>query len=108
RMLQDSDKLEPYGANNPRPKFLASGLKAEAARRIGSGEVQRHMDFRVRQGDTSIRAVAWGMADRMEELMSAGGDCCLAFTPRVNDWNSQRKLELHVVDFKPGITVDLV
>ncbi|MEQ1699385.1 MAG: acyl-CoA dehydrogenase family protein, partial [Ilumatobacteraceae bacterium] len=54
------------------------------------GEVQRHMDFRVTQGDTKLRCVAWGMADRMEELMSAGGDCCLAFTPKVNEWNGAR------------------
>lgn len=107
-LIRDIDRLEPYGAQNPKPKFLAAGLKAEAVRRIGSGEVQRHIDFRVRQGDSQLRCVAWGMADRMEELMSAGGDCCLAFTPKVNEWNGQRKIELHVIDFKPGITVDLV
>jgi single-stranded-DNA-specific exonuclease len=107
-LLNDLDKLEPYGAGNPRPKFLASGLKAEGARLIGKGEVQRHLDFRVRQGDTTMRCVAWGMADRMEELMSAGGDCCLAFTPKINEWNGYKKLELQVIDLKPGKTVELV
>jgi single-stranded-DNA-specific exonuclease len=107
-LLNDLDKLEPYGAGNPRPKFLAAGLKVEATRLIGTGEVQRHMDFRVRQGDTVMRCVAWNMADRMEELMSAGGDCCLAFTPKLNEWKGQRKLELQVIDLKPGKTVPLV
>ena len=106
-LMRDLDKLEPYGAGNPKPKFLASGLKVEGARRIGSGEVQRHMDFRVRQGNTAIRCVAWGMADRMDELLSAGGDCCIAFTPRVNEWNGSRKIELEVVDLKPGKAVEL-
>jgi single-stranded-DNA-specific exonuclease len=106
-LLKDIDKLEPYGAGNPRPKFLASGLKVEGARLIGTGEVQRHMDFRVRQGETVVRAVAWGMADRMEELLSAGGDCCLAFTPRVNEWRGNRRLEIEVIDLKPGATVEL-
>jgi single-stranded-DNA-specific exonuclease len=106
-LMKDLDRLEPYGAGNPKPKFLASGLKAEGARLIGAGEVQKHMDFRVRQGQTSLRCVAWNMADRMEELMSAGGDCCLAFTPRVNEWNGNRKLELQVIDLKPGQTVAL-
>jgi len=54
-----------------------------------------------------MRAVAWGMADRMEELLAAGGDCCLAFTPKVNEWRGAKKIELHVIDIKPGITVDL-
>jgi single-stranded-DNA-specific exonuclease len=106
-LLKDIDKLEPYGAGNPRPKFLAAGLKAEGARRIGTGEVQRHMDFRVRQGETVVRAVAWGMADRLDELMSAGGDCCLAFTPRVNEWRGNRRLEIEVIDLRPGATVEL-
>jgi single-stranded-DNA-specific exonuclease len=107
-LLADLDKLEPYGTGNPKPKFLAAGVKVEAARLIGSGEIQRHMDFRVRQGSTTIRCVAWGMADRMEELMSAGGDCCLAFTPKINEWQGYRKIELQVIDLKPGKTVELV
>ncbi len=107
-LLNDLDKLEPYGAGNPRPKFLASGLKVEAARLIGQGETQKHMDFRVRQGETTIRCVAWGMADRMEELVSAGGDCCLAFTAKINEWKGSRKIELQVIDLKPGATVALV
>ena len=69
-LLRDLDKLEPYGAGNPRPKFLAVGLKVEDARLIGTGEVQKHMDFRVRQGDSTMRCVAWNMADRLEELTS--------------------------------------
>jgi single-stranded-DNA-specific exonuclease len=106
-LMKDLDRLEPYGAGNARPKFLASGVRAEAARLIGSGEVQRHMDFRARQGETVMRCVAWGMADRLEELMSAGGDCCLAFTPKINEWNGSRRLELQVIDLKPGKTVRL-
>ena len=106
-LLRDIDKLEPYGAQNPKPKFLAAGLKVEGARRIGTGEVQRHMDFRVRQGETVMRCVAWGMAERLEELLSAGGECCLAFTPKVNEWKGSRKIELHVLDLRPGRTADL-
>jgi single-stranded-DNA-specific exonuclease len=106
-LMKDLDRLEPYGAANPRPKFLASGLKVESPRLIGKEEVKKHLDFRVRQGGTSIRCVAWNMADRMEELLSAGGDCCLAFTPRINEWNGNRRIELQVIDLKPGKCVEL-
>ncbi len=101
-LFRELDKLEPYGAGNPKPRFLASGLKAESARLMGTGEVQKHLNFRVRQGDTVMRCVAWNMAERMEELMSAGGDCCLAFTPRINEWKGNRTVELQVADLKPG------
>lgn len=106
-LIRDIDKLEPYGALNPKPKFLAAGLRAEGVRKIGTGEVQRHMDFRVRQGETVMRCVAWGMADRMEELLAAGGACCLAFTPKVNEWQGSKRIELHIIDLKPGSEVKL-
>jgi single-stranded-DNA-specific exonuclease len=106
-LLKDIDKLEPYGAGNPKPKFLASGLKAESARLIGTGEVQKHMDFRVRQGETVMRCVAWNMADRLEDLTASNGDCCIAFTPKINDWKGYKKIELQIIDLKPGKTVAL-
>jgi single-stranded-DNA-specific exonuclease len=40
--------------------------------------------------------------------LSANGDCCLAFTPKVNDWRGERRIELQVIDLKPGATVELV
>jgi single-stranded-DNA-specific exonuclease len=100
-LLAELDRMEPYGAANPRPKFLASGLKVEGTpRRIGNGE--RHLSFRVRQGGTSIRAVAFGFGERLDELMSANGECCLAFTPKLNEWQGHRSVEMEVADFRPG------
>ena len=98
-LLREIDKLEPFGAENPRPRFLATGLKLEGEpRKIGQGE--RHLSFRIRQGEVVIRAVAWGSADRLDELTSANGQVSLAFTPRVNDWNGYRSIEIEVVDFQ--------
>jgi single-stranded-DNA-specific exonuclease len=99
-LLRDLDKLEPYGADNPRPRFLAGGLEIVGdPRRIGKDE--RHLNFRVRQNGTSMRVVAWGMGDRLDELMSGDRKCCVAFTPRVNEWQGHRTIELEVVDFQP-------
>jgi single-stranded-DNA-specific exonuclease len=67
---------------------------------MGSGD--RHLSFRVAQHGTQLRAVAFGMADRLDELMSAGGRCCLAHTPRINEWNEYRSVELDIADFQPG------
>lgn len=100
-LLDALDRLEPYGSANRRPLFLAGGLQvAEEPKRIGGGE--RHISFRVRQQGTTLRAVAFGMAERLDELMSMDGQCCLAFTPRLNEWNGFRRVELEVVDLQPG------
>jgi single-stranded-DNA-specific exonuclease len=106
-LLGDIDRLEPYGAANGRPVFLAGGLEILGTpRRIGNGE--RHLSFRVRQHETAMRAIAFGMGERLEELMSDGGRCCLAFTPRINEWQGYRSVELEVVDFQPGPEARLV
>jgi single-stranded-DNA-specific exonuclease len=105
-MVQDLDRLEPYGSANSRPLLLAGGLQLVAEpRKMGGGE--RHLNFRVRQGETQLRAVAFGMADRVEELTSAGGHCCLAFTPKINEWNGRRTVELEVTDFQAGSQASL-
>ncbi len=105
-LLRDLDKLEPYGQDNPRPKFLASGLTVEAgAKKMGVGE--RHLQFRVRQGNTVLRAVGWGLGDRLDELMSDGGNVCVAFTPRINEWQDRRTIEIEVIDFQAKARAEL-
>jgi len=100
-LMKELDKLEPYGHGNPRPMFLASGLTV-----VGTptpmGPDKRHLSCRLQQGTTHIRAVGWGMAERIEELMSAGGACSVAFTPKNNEWNGQRKVEMEIADIQAG------
>ena len=99
--VRELDRLEPYGAGNPRPRFLAGDLQIVGRpRRIGGGE--RHLTFRVQQHATTFRAVAFDMADRLDELMSAAGKCCLAFVPRINIWQGMQSVELEVIDFQAG------
>jgi single-stranded-DNA-specific exonuclease len=93
--------LEPFGAGNPQPLFLAGDVQVVGEpRRVGGGE--RHLSFRVRQNGRELRSIAFGMADRAEELMSAQGKCCLAFTPRINEWQGRRSVELEIRDLQAG------
>ncbi len=100
-LLESIKLLEPYGAGNPQPLFLAGDLQVVGEpRRVGGGE--RHLSFRVRQGNRDLRAIAFGMGERASELMSAEGKCCLAFTPKINEWQGWRSVELEVRDLQPG------
>jgi single-stranded-DNA-specific exonuclease len=100
-LLKDLDRLEPYGAENRRPLFLAGDLRVVGEpRKVGAGE--RHLSFKVRQNGTILKAIAFGMGERAEELMSAGGACCLVFTPKVNEWQGWRSIDLEVADLQAG------
>jgi single-stranded-DNA-specific exonuclease len=100
-LLQALQQLEPYGSGNPAPLLLADRLQVVGEpRRVGNGE--RHLSFRVRQNGKELRCIGFGMGDRATELMSAGGQCCLAFTPRINEWQGYRSVEIEVRDFQSG------
>jgi single-stranded-DNA-specific exonuclease len=47
------------------------------------------------------------MADRAGELMSQGGQCCIAFTPRWNEWNGSKSVDIEIKDFQAGPTAKL-
>jgi single-stranded-DNA-specific exonuclease len=101
KLVEAMAQLEPYGCGNAQPMFLAGDLQIIGEpKRVGGGE--RHVSFRVRQGRTEMRVIAFGMGDRVEELMSAAGKCCLAFTPKINEWQGRRSVELEARDFQPG------
>lgn len=100
-LMQSIGQLEPYGQGNPQPLFLADRLQIVGEpRKVGGGE--RHVSFRVSQGGRDMKAIAFGMADRLPALMSAGGHCCLVFTPRINEYRGMRSVEIEVRDFQSG------
>jgi single-stranded-DNA-specific exonuclease len=99
--VNDLDRLEPYGAENRKPVFLAVDLEVVGEpRRVGTPDT--HLSFKVRQANTTLKAIAFGMADRLDELMSEGGACCLAFTPKINEWQGRKSIDLQVVDLQAG------
>jgi single-stranded-DNA-specific exonuclease len=101
RLVQDLTNLEPFGSGNPQPLFLAGGLQVVGEpRRVGTGD--RHLSLRVRQGGSYYRAIGFGMGERLDELMSDSGHCCLAFTPRLTQWQDFSRVELQIRDFQPG------
>lgn len=101
-LLKGIEALEPHGLGNRRPVFLTGGLRIVGQpRAVGKGEL--HLMFTVRQGDgPRFRAIAFNMADRLQELLSGQGECCLAYTPRRNEWQDMVRIDLEVHDFQPG------
>jgi single-stranded-DNA-specific exonuclease len=101
RVLNDIDRLEPYGADNRKPLFLLSGLQVEGEPRV-VGKSSTHLQFRVRQGPVVLKAIGWGMASRVEELMSEKGACNLVVSPKRNEWQGRVSVDLEVIDLQPG------
>jgi single-stranded-DNA-specific exonuclease len=58
--------LDPFGAGNPRPMFVARGVEI-AGEPVWMKE--KHVRFRVRQGQRTVRLKAWNFSDRAAELV---------------------------------------
>jgi single-stranded-DNA-specific exonuclease len=101
RTVEQIEKLAPFGAGNPRPVLCASSVAlAEPPRRMGGGE--RHMSARLSQHGVTIRSVAFGQGDWVEELAQQPGPLDVAYRPVINDFRGQRNVELHIVDWRPS------
>ncbi len=101
KLVKELDRLEPYGSQNRSPLFLAGGLQVVGEpKRCGQGE--RHLRFQVRQQNTALWTICFGMSDRLDELMSDGGRCSLAFTPQINEWQGRQSVQMQVRDLQAG------
>lgn len=94
--------LDPCGNGNPSPVLCAADLRVCGEPRI-IGRNADHLSFHVAQGQVAFKAVAFGMADRIQEVNSARGrGCALAFSPEINDWGGRQAVELVVKDVRVG------
>ncbi len=101
RTIEQIEQLAPFGHENPRPVLCASGVNlADPPRRIGNGE--RHLSVRVRQHGVTLRGVAFGQGEAADELASLSSPLDLAFRPVINEFNGFRKVEMHLVAWRPS------
>lgn len=98
RLVKTIENMAPFGAGNRRPLLMAAEVELpQPSRRIGGGE--RHLAFQIRQHRTTARAVAFGMAERSEELVP-GSRYDVAFSPQLNTYQGFTRVDLHVKDFR--------
>ena len=98
KVLESIEALEPHGVGNPKP-ILASNLVRVVGEPKVVGPRQNHIQVRFCQGDTTLKAIAWNMAER-GKVLTAGKLCSIAFHPSINEWNGRREVQLELKDFR--------
>lgn len=93
------EHLEPYGHGNPQPVLLIRGTQARHAACSRDG---KHLLFEVpRAGRAPLRAVAFRLGDRLDELR-AHRHIDIAGTLTRESWRGETRLSFHVADFRPS------
>jgi single-stranded-DNA-specific exonuclease len=90
-------QMEPFGPGNLRPVFIARDVKDTGWSKILKEE---HIRFSLRQGDTSMNGIGFGMADKFFLLQQPVD---IVFTINVNEWKEVKSLQLQLIDFRPCV-----
>jgi len=92
-LLDDLARLEPHGAGNPEPVFLARHVTVVSRRSVG----ENHLKLYLRQGQRAWPAIGFGMADMAVEEGSAVD---IVFSPERNEWNGTTSIQLRLRDLR--------
>jgi single-stranded-DNA-specific exonuclease len=95
--VRELDRLAPMGQGNPSVKLvLRNATLARAPRRMGVEG--RHVKMQVRVARTEWEAVWWEGGDQRWPVDTFD----LAFTPELNEYNGQTRVQLKVLDWRPA------
>jgi single-stranded-DNA-specific exonuclease len=95
--VRELERLAPMGQGNPSVKLvLRNSTLARAPRRMGVEG--RHVKMQVRVGRTEWEAVWWEGGDQHWPVDTFD----LAFTPELNEYNGQTRVQLKVLDWRPA------
>ena len=100
-MVRRIDSLAPFGRGNLRPIICTRGVTlAEAPKTMGAD--QRHFSAKFRQHEQTLRAVAFGEAEWVEQMQQHNGPIDVAFHPVINDFRGFTNVELQLIDWRPS------
>ena len=100
-MMNDLEKLAPFGQDNPRPVLCATDVQLAATPKT-MGSDGRHLSLQLKQHESSIRAVAFGKGEWLEELSAEDSLFDFAFRPVINEFRGRRSVEVQLLDFRPS------
>jgi len=96
------ERLEPFGAQWPRPVFLTRDFRVVKEARVLK---ERHLKFEVAAGDHArpLEVLWWGGAEETAAATPRTGDRIeLAYAVETNLWRGEKRLQLIVQDMRRG------
>ncbi|MCX6779228.1 MAG: single-stranded-DNA-specific exonuclease RecJ, partial [Candidatus Magasanikbacteria bacterium] len=99
------EKFEPFGQNNPEPKYLAEGITLACVESVGNNG--KHLKLLVKHNSTTHRKmIGFNFGDENKvgknwcEFLKPGDLVDVVFEVSINQWNGNRELQLKIADLK--------
>jgi single-stranded-DNA-specific exonuclease len=96
-LLQELERLKPFGMGNPEPVFLSKGVAVCNFRIVG----ESHLRFQLSAGSRPVTAIGFNMKDQYH-LLQGSGSVDLLYHLRYNEYNGSRTIQAVVVDMRPA------
>ncbi|HEX8633649.1 MAG TPA: single-stranded-DNA-specific exonuclease RecJ [Pyrinomonadaceae bacterium] len=98
-LADELERLEPFGAQWPRPTFLSRDLHVVREARVLK---ERHLKFEVAAGREArpIEVLWWGGAEEAAATPRTGDRIELAYAVETNIWRGEKRLQLIVEDMR--------
>lgn len=97
--------LEPFGAGNPKPKFLLPKATIASFRTVGAQ--QNHLQMQVVVGEKLMDCIGFSLGYWAGQLQ-IGQELDLAGELMSDSWNGTKKLKLRIIDIQPATNAEQV
>jgi single-stranded-DNA-specific exonuclease len=96
-LLEDFERLAPFGPGNPEPSFALVGVQAREPAQMNGGHVRCRL---VGADGASVRAIAWRCADLPlgRSLLAGQGGLSVVGRLKADDWNGRRGVQFEIED----------
>jgi single-stranded-DNA-specific exonuclease len=98
-LLEFIEELEPFGEGNPQPLFLTRAVEVVGEPTL-VGKEQQHLRMSVRQGNTLLHTIGFGMGRRLAEAKQGRLD--LVYSPQRHIWHEREERQLVLKDLRPS------
>lgn len=92
KLVEEINKFEPFGAENPQPVLASFNVYATDIKTVGEG---KHLKFKT----DGVETIAFSFGN-FAKILKEGQLLNVAYYPEINEFNGNRRLQLKVLDIQ--------
>ncbi len=100
-LLEEIDRLEPWGRGNEEPVFSTCGVRVQEVRRVGKDQNTLNLQLQLPGMFGATKAV-WFKNGAAADMLAPGSRVDIAYRPKFNHWQGNTKIELYLKDLRPA------
>ena len=96
--VESLSTLEPCGNGCPKPILMMEAMTVDRIRPVGNG---KHLRLRLHRGKHVVNAIYFSVTAQTASI-SQGDLVDVAFVPQINEFRSERTVQMNVLDIRPS------